>query len=227
MNPYVFDQQIMAGAFSRDENHLPGLLEESPPYLSPCIAGVDEAGRGPLAGPVVVAAVILPPDPQISGLRDSKIVPPEQREALYQEIQETAIDVSVAVIEPILIDSLNIYAATMHGMRQAILGLQRKPETVLIDGNQKPYCGLKEMCVVKGDAKSASIMAASIIAKVVRDNIMIEAHNEYPMYGFRQHKGYGCKLHLEALKKYGPCPLHRNSFGPVRKLVEVENLLVR
>lgn len=182
------------------------------------IAGVDEAGRGPLAGPVVTAAVILPFGTRIHGLRDSKVVPLEQREALYCEIQEEALAIEIAVIEPTQIDTLNILQATLLGMRNCLQALTHKPDLAIVDGNQKPRSGFHEQTIIGGDALSASIMAASIMAKVTRDHIMIEAHELYPMYGFNEHKGYGCQKHLEALQKYGPCPLHRRSFEPVRSL---------
>ena len=160
------------------------------------LAGVDEAGRGPLAGPVVAAAVILPRAPRIIGLRDSKIIPPEQREALYCEIQESALALEVCVIDPATIDSINILEATMLAMRRCVEGLSIRPDWVLVDGNRKPGSGLREETFVKGDSLSASIMAASIIAKVTRDQIMEEAHELYPVYGFSAHKGYGSQGHF-------------------------------
>jgi ribonuclease HII len=207
LDAYQFDFKL-AARFSQDTS--------SPNPIT--IAGVDEAGRGPLAGPVVVAAVILPPEPFLYGLRDSKLIPPEQREALYCEIQETAIALQVAVIDPSIIDQMNILGATLHGMRSAIQALELKPDIVLVDGNKKPESGLVEQAIIEGDNLSASIMAASIIAKVTRDHIMLEAHTLYPSYGFDEHKGYGCEKHLDALKKYGPCPIHRRSFDPVKSL---------
>jgi ribonuclease HII len=180
------------------------------------LAGADEAGRGPLAGPVVAAAVILPPLPQIYGLRDSKIVPEEQRDALYCEIQETALAYAVVEISHADIDQINILQASLKAMRMALLQLQVKPNLVLIDGNKKAGSGFQEMAIIDGDAQSACIMAASILAKVTRDHIMREEHEKYPQYGFDEHKGYGAPSHLAALKKYGPCPIHRKSFAPVR-----------
>ncbi len=182
------------------------------------LAGLDEVGRGPLAGPVVAAAVILPPEPRIVGLRDSKIVPPEQREALYCEIQETALAVEVAVIEHTIIDSINILEASMLAMRQCAQALQIKPHLVVVDGNRKPGSGFIEQAIIKGDGLSASIMAASIIAKVTRDAIMEELHERYPVYGFDTHKGYGCEQHLEAIRQFGPCEIHRRSFEPIKSL---------
>lgn len=200
---YEFDASIVAGL--------------SLPLLS-LVAGTDEAGRGPLAGPVVAAAVILPPEPRIVGLRDSKAVPSEQREALYCEIQDIALAMEVAVIHPDVIDSINILQASLLAMRQCVHALSLKPSVVIVDGNQKPRTGFLEHCVIKGDSLSASVMAASIVAKVTRDQIMMEAHELYPVYGFNEHKGYGAQKHLEAIQKHGPCPLHRRSFDPIRSM---------
>lgn len=207
LDGYEFDQKIAAG-FSSES------LQKSV-----LIAGVDEAGRGPLAGPVVAAAVILPSAAKIIGLRDSKVVPPEQREALYCEIQEVALAMEISIIEPIQIDSINILEATLLAMRNCLQALSIKPDLVIVDGNKKPGSGLVEQAIIKGDGLSAAIAAASILAKVTRDQIMTDAHELYPMYGFDQHKGYGSEKHLEALRKFGPCPLHRMTFEPVRSLV--------
>ena len=201
---YTFDQNIAAN-YSKD-NLLSTVL----------IAGVDEVGRGPLAGPVVAAAVILPSSSEIYGLRDSKVVPLEEREALYCEIQEEALAIEVAIVEPVQIDQLNILEASLLAMRLCVQALTVKPHLVIVDGNKKPGTGLPELAIIKGDGLSASIMAASIIAKITRDQIMREAHEQYPMYGFDEHKGYSVEKHLEALRKHGPCPLHRRSFEPVR-----------
>ena len=215
---YLFDGSYRSLRRATRDPQLPGLIDSLNP-LDPTdliLAGVDEAGRGPLAGPVVAAAVVLPPDPPLFGLRDSKVVPLEQREALYCEILESALAYSVAVVENHVIDSINIFGATMEAMRQAISGLSVRPDLVLIDGNARPGSGVIERAIVKGDAQSASIMAASILAKVTRDHIMLEAHEAFPMYGFDEHKGYGCAKHIEALHRHGPCPLHRMTFEPVR-----------
>lgn len=191
------------------------LLEHTfvPPIF---IAGVDEAGRGPLAGPVVTAAVILASDTRIYGLRDSKLVPSEQREALYCEIMEDALAIEVAVIDSLEIDRVNILQATLAGMRSCLNGLSVKPRLALIDGHILPRSGFLERALIGGDNLSASIMAASIVAKVTRDHIMAEAHQIYPQYGFHEHKGYSVPQHLEALRTHGPCPLHRRSFEPVQ-----------
>jgi ribonuclease HII len=180
------------------------------------LAGTDEAGRGPLAGPVVAAAVILPREPRIYGLRDSKVVPEEQREALFYEIQEMALAYAVAEVSHEEIDRINIFQASLKAMRDALAMLSLKPDLVVVDGMHKPRSEFLEMAIVGGDAQSASIMAASILAKVTRDHIMKEEHEKYPQYGFDGHKGYGAPVHLQALLKYGPCPIHRRSFEPVR-----------
>ncbi len=164
--------------------------------------------------------MILPSESQIIGLRDSKKVPPEQREALYCEIIDVAVAYGVIAIDASEIDASDILRATMLGMRRAIGDLATKPGVVLIDGNQKPGSGLIERAVIKGDDKSAAIMAASILAKVTRDDIMTEAHKEFPMYGFDEHKGYGCEMHIEAIRKHGPCRFHRRSFEPLKSMFQ-------
>lgn len=183
------------------------------------VAGVDEAGRGPLAGPVSVAAVILPHDLFLPKLNDSKKLSAKVREELFDEIQEKAIAVGTALIDAQTIDRVNIYQATINGMYEAIFSLQPEPQEVLIDAVPLENLPMASQSIIKGDAKSASIAAASIIAKVTRDRLMDEYDKIYPEYGFAQHKGYGTAQHIEALKKYGPCPIHRRSFEPVRSLV--------
>jgi len=180
-------------------------------------AGVDEAGRGPLAGPVVVAAVILDPHQRINGLRDSKILAPERREALAVRIRERALAFSVVAIEVEDIDRLNIFHATMLGMARAIAALAPAAELALIDGNHLP----KNLCcagraIVDGDALEPAISAASILAKVARDRMMRALDARYPGYGFAQHKGYSTPEHLAALLRLGPCAEHRRSFAPVQ-----------
>ena len=182
------------------------------------VAGVDEAGRGPLAGPVVVAAVILPFGLFLPGLNDSKKVSPKKREQLYDEIMEKAGAVRVAIVDAATIDRVNIYQATMNGMYEAILSLDPKPDKVLIDAMELAKLPMPSLSIIKGDAKSASIAAASIIAKVTRDRMMMDYDAEYPQYGFAQHKGYGTAQHIAALREYGPCPIHRRSFEPVRSM---------
>ncbi len=179
-------------------------------FISVC--GVDEAGRGPLAGPVCAAAVILPLDCEIEGLNDSKKLSEKKRDALYDIIKEKAVAYSIAMVDEKTIDEINILQATFKAMREAINGLPVKPDLALIDGNQKPQSGIEERTVVKGDAKSMSIAAASILAKVTRDRFMLELDEKYPEYQFKKHKGYGTKLHYEALEKYGVSPVHRVTF---------------
>lgn len=193
------------------------MLEES----ADLIAGVDEAGRGPLAGPVVAAAVILDPMRPIDGLRDSKKLTEASRERLAAEIKERALDWSVAHATVEEIDELNILQATMLAMKRAISGLTVRPSLVLVDGNRVPRINLPVNAIIQGDDKIAAISAASIIAKTTRDHWLVELDERYPEYGFAKHKGYGTKEHLEALAKYGPLPVHRKSFGPVKQAIEL------
>lgn len=176
------------------------------------ICGVDEAGRGPLAGPVCAAAVILPEHLQIPCLTDSKKLTDKKRRELYPIIQEQAIAYGIGLASELEIDEINILQATFLAMRRALNQLSVRPEIALIDGNRETDFGLPVKTVVKGDSLSANIAAASILAKVTRDNIMVELAQQYPEYGFEIHKGYGTKAHYEALRKYGPCPIHRRSF---------------
>lgn len=181
------------------------------------VAGVDEAGRGPLAGPVAVAAVILDASRPIDGLNDSKQLSEAKREALFPLIQQRALAWRVVFVEPDEIDRLNILQATLEGMRRAIMALQPFPELVRIDGNRAPK-GLNCMAetLVGGDAIEPAIMAASILAKVSRDRLMVQLHATFPQYGFDVHKGYPTPAHLSALSRHGPCAHHRRSFAPVR-----------
>lgn len=181
------------------------------------IAGVDEAGRGPLAGPVVVAAVILPLNLRIKGINDSKKLSLKKRNELYKIILNEALAVNVSFIDERVIDEINIYEATKKGMLEAISGLKIKPEHVLIDAMPLRELAIAHTSIIHGDALSASIGAASIIAKVTRDEYMDKMDIKYPNYGFKHHKGYCTKEHLEALEKYGPCEIHRKSFAPVKK----------
>ena len=178
-----------------------------------CICGVDEAGRGPLAGPVCAAAVILPAGAVIAGLDDSKKLTEKKRERLYDIIKETAVDYSVAYGTLEEIETVNILEATYLAMNCAIEGLNIKPDFALIDGNRVPR-GIKIPCetIVKGDSKSMSVAAASVLAKVTRDRLMLEYDKKYPEYNFKKHKGYGTKEHTELIKQYGPCEIHRLSF---------------
>lgn len=181
------------------------------------IAGVDEVGRGPLAGPVVVAAVILPLNLRIKGINDSKKLSAKKRDELYKIILNEALAVNVSFIDEKVIDEINIYEATKKGMLEAIAGLKIKPEHVLIDAMPLRELDIPHTSIIHGDALSASIGAASIIAKVTRDEYMDKMDIKYPNYGFKHHKGYCTKEHLEALDKYGPCDIHRKSFAPVKK----------
>lgn len=176
------------------------------------ICGVDEAGRGPLAGPVCAAAVILPKHLQIPGLTDSKKLTDKKRRELFPIIQEQAIAYGIGLASESEIDEINILQATFLAMRRALDQLSVRPEIALIDGNRETDFGLPVKTVVKGDSLSANIAAASVLAKVTRDNIMVELAQQYPEYGFEIHKGYGTKAHYEALRTYGPCPIHRRSF---------------
>ena len=182
------------------------------------IAGVDEAGRGPLVGSVVAAAVILDPNNPIEGLNDSKKLTEKKREKLFVEIQEKALAWSIAEATHEEIDQLNILQATFLAMRRAVAGLSIQPEKVLVDGNQVPK-GLTIACeaIVGGDATHAEISAASILAKVTRDRQMLELDQHYPQYAFAKHKGYPTPLHLQAIKKYGILPMHRKSFAPIKR----------
>ncbi|HWR43193.1 ribonuclease HII [Sporomusa sp.] len=180
------------------------------------VAGIDEAGRGPLAGPVLVAAVILPLDCYLPGLNDSKKLTAAQREKLYQEIKKAALAVNSCIVSVETIDDINIYQATVGGMYSAASGLSPIPQAVLVDAVPLPNLAVPHQAIIGGDQVSASIAAASIIAKVERDQIMNELDCEYPKYGFARHKGYGTQEHMEALIKYGPCPHHRRSFAPVK-----------
>jgi ribonuclease HII len=179
------------------------------------LAGVDEAGRGPLAGPVVAAAVVLPPGERIAGVDDSKRLLPEERERLFDVIRGRAIGVAVAVVDHVTIDRINILQATRLAMGQALAALDVEPELVLTDFVAVPGLRCPQRNLVEGDRRSASVAAASIIAKVTRDRIMEEADREYPVYGFRRHKGYATPEHRMALEQHGPCALHRRTFAGI------------
>ncbi|HSM29208.1 MAG TPA: ribonuclease HII [Woeseiaceae bacterium] len=192
-------------------------------FSTDLVAGVDEAGRGPLAGPVVAAAVILHPERPIAGLCDSKKLAVARREALETAIKGRAVCWSVAWADRAEIDALNILAATMLAMRRAILGLAIAPRGVYVDGNRLPDLRFRDgsidgLAVVGGDDRIESVSAASIIAKTARDRLMVAMHARYPHYEFARHKGYGTELHRARLQEYGPCPEHRRSFWPVRAL---------
>ncbi|MGO9612585.1 MAG: ribonuclease HII [Dissulfurispiraceae bacterium] len=199
MDLYDYDESIRKGRFK-------------------VIAGVDEAGRGPLAGPVVAAAVILSDEIRINGIRDSKKVPSKERELLFKKIVLYSRAVGIGIAEVGEIEQANILWATKLAMRKAVIDLREKPDILLIDALTLPSLGVEQLPIVKGDAKSASIAAASIIAKVVRDRIMAHFHLVYPQYGFDSHKGYGTKAHLHKISQYGPCPIHRRGFRGVMSL---------
>ncbi len=181
------------------------------------VAGVDEAGRGPLAGPVVAAAVVLPRRCRLDGLRDSKLLSERQRERVYAQLLTVAVDIGVGVVDAGVIDALNILEATRLAMAQAVRYLTPCPDYLLLDAVVLPGIAAEQRAVIKGDRLCRSIAAASIVAKVLRDRLMVRAHVRYPQYGFLAHKGYGTAEHLRQLQRYGPCDLHRRSFAPVRE----------
>jgi len=184
------------------------------------VAGVDEAGRGPLAGPVCAAAVILDPQRSIEGLDDSKRLTAKRRETLFPLIQQNAAAWSIAWADVAEIDSLNILHATMLAMQRAVAGLQTQPQRVLIDGNRCPELPMPAQAIIGGDALEPAISAASILAKVARDELMTKMDSQHPGYGFAQHSGYGTVQHRAALTALGPCEIHRRSFAPVRQCFE-------
>ena len=179
------------------------------------IAGIDEAGRGPLAGPVVAAAVVFSKSIKIEGLRDSKKVPEKEREILYSEVLRFSEDVGVGIVGHEEIDRLNILRATRLAMQYAVEDLSKPPDILVIDALSLPSIPIRQVSIIKGESISASIAAASIVAKFVRDKIMIEYHRQYPQYNFEKHKGYSTKEHLDMIRLYGPCPIHRKSFQRV------------
>lgn len=211
----------------RSRKSLPPLPPEQAclPWHAPgLIAGVDEAGRGPLAGPVVAAAVILDDLNPIEGLNDSKKLTAARREALYDEIRAKALCCSIAEASVEEIDRLNILQATLLAMRRAVLGLRLKPVLVLVDGNQLPVLDVQAEAIVKGDALVQAISAASILAKVTRDRWCERLHEQYPEYGFDGHKGYGTAAHLAALRLHGACHEHRRTFAPVAHVVSIARM---
>lgn len=192
---------------------LEGMLEYEKKYQAAAfVCGVDEAGRGPLAGPVVAGAVILPKDLKILYLNDSKKLTEKRREELYLEIQEKAFSWNVGIVGPDVIDQINILQATYEAMRQAVGGLSVKPDVLLNDAVVIPGLSMHQEKIIHGDAKSLSIAAASVMAKVTRDHMMMEYDKLFPEYGFVKNKGYGTAVHIQALREYGPCPIHRRTF---------------
>lgn len=199
--------------YQKELERLDKMLSFEKQYSSyQAICGIDEAGRGPLAGPVVAGAVILPKDFKILYLNDSKQLSKRQREELYQEIMDKAVSVGVGVVSHKRIDQINILQATFEAMQQAIAGLSIQPDLFLNDAVTIPKVSIRQIPIVKGDAKSLSIAAASVIAKVTRDRMMVEYDRLYPKYGFAEHKGYGSQMHIEAIQQYGASPIHRKTF---------------
>ena len=184
------------------------------------IAGIDEAGRGPLAGPVVAAACIIPEGLFFEGINDSKKLTPIERARLFEEItNHPQISYGIGIVDNTIIDEINIYQATIRAMQISVQALKYVPDHLLIDGLKVPGFSIPQTAIIKGDSKSQSIAAASIIAKETRDAIMTEKHNIWPQYEFDRHKGYGTFIHLQAIKKFGPCPLHRFSFEPMKSML--------
>ena len=198
----------------------PGLFDDLPFSLDEIICGVDEAGRGPLAGPVFAAAVILDPARPISGLRDSKKLTAARRDALVPLIKQNALAWAIAECSEAEIDQLNILQATMLAMRRAVEALATVPTLALIDGNRCPVMKIQTIAIVEGDDKVDSISAASILAKTARDAALVVLHATYPQYGFDQHKGYPTAMHLARLREHGVSPVHRRSYAPVRNLLD-------
>lgn len=201
-------------ALEKERNRLEAMREFERKYGDEfsCICGIDEAGRGPLAGPVVAGAVVLPKDCEILYLNDSKKLSAKRREELFDEIREKAVSYGIGMSSPERIDEINILQATYEAMVHAVEDLGVVPDLLLNDAVTIPQLPIRQIGIIKGDAKSVSIAAASIMAKVTRDRLMVEYAELYPDYGFEKHKGYGSAAHIEALKKFGPCPIHRNSF---------------
>lgn len=203
----------------------PGLFDDLPYSPDEIICGVDEAGRGPLAGPVFAAAVILDPNQPIPGLRDSKKLTEAKRDELAPLIRTHALAWAVAQASEAEIDKINILQASMLAMRRAVEALSVVPTLALIDGNRCPVMKIQAIAIIGGDDKEEAISAASILAKTARDAALVELHAQYPEYAFDQHKGYGTALHLERLKLHGPSPVHRRSFAPVRQALMLRDLL--
>jgi ribonuclease HII len=199
-DPYAFERAARSSGYAR-------------------IAGLDEAGRGPLAGPVVAAAVVLPPDLLIPGVTDSKQVPEPERERLYDVIRGQAICYGIGVVDERTIDEVNIYQATIIAMERALQALSPQPDYLLLDAMTLPRISIPQKSLIKGDCRSHSIAAASILAKVTRDRLMCDLHKKFPQYNFERHKGYGTKEHIALIQQYGPCDAHRKSFNPVAAML--------
>ncbi len=212
-----------SGAKAASLAQQPGFSFDSPDDI---VCGVDEAGRGPLAGPVVTAAVILDPARPIDGLDDSKVLSAKKREALYEFIVERSLAFCIASASVDEIDTLNILHATMLAMRRAVQGLAITPTLAKIDGNRCPVLAVRSEAVIGGDALVPSISAASILAKVTRDRLLVDLHGAFPVYGFDAHAGYGTAQHLAALREHGPCEHHRRSFAPVREAYALHGIVM-
>lgn len=189
------------------------------------VAGIDEAGRGPLAGPVVASAVVLPPLKRIEGLRDSKKVPEKERESLFWDVACCGVAIGVGIVGPDTIDRINILQATRLAMELAVKDLSAQPDLLLIDAVKLPSLDIKQLSIIKGESRSASIAAASIIAKFVRDSIMLHYETIYPGYGFAKHKGYPTKEHIKNITSIGICPIHRKTFAKVKNMITSDFLL--
>ncbi len=211
-------RELAGEKLERELERLRQMREYEDQYPGAVVCGIDEAGRGPLAGPVVAGAVILPRGCQILYLNDSKKLSEKKRELLFDEIQKKAVSYGIGIVGPGRIDEINILQATYEAMRLAIGQLKVRPEILLNDAVTIPLIEISQVPIVKGDAKSVSIAAASILAKVTRDRMMVEYEQLFPEYGFGKHKGYGTAAHIQALKEHGPCPIHRRSF--IKKFVE-------
>jgi ribonuclease HII len=203
--------------FIKEPDHLFSFDEEVRKKY-PVSAGIDEAGRGPLAGPVVAAAVVMRPGFIIEGLRDSKKVPEKERLRLFWDIASTSVSIGIGIMEAETIDEINILRSTRRAMENAVMDLKVVPDILLIDAVKLPDIGISQESIVRGESVSASIAAASIVAKTVRDDIMTAYHKIYPQYNFKVHKGYSTKEHIECIRSYGPCPIHRKSFRKVMDL---------
>ncbi len=189
------------------------------------VAGIDEAGRGPLAGPVVAGAVVFPPGYKNGGIRDSKQLSPQQREKIYKDLKNDAISIGLGVVESHIIDKINILQASLLAMREAVMNLSLPADYLLIDGNKRIDMPVEQETIVDGDCLSISVAAASIIAKVSRDRIMEIYHRQFPQYNFLSNKGYGTREHREAIRVHGCCKIHRQSFGPVREALQADLIL--
>ena len=202
-DPWSFERSVRASGFS-------------------CIAGLDEAGRGPLAGPVVAAAVVLPHGLLIPGLTDSKQVPEEERERLFDVVRSQAVCFGVGIADERTIEEVNILQATIIAMERALQALTPYPDYLLLDAITLPRIPLPQKPIIKGDCRSHSIAAASILAKVTRDRLMLDLHERFPQYNFQKHKGYGTKEHLDLIREHGPCEAHRRTFNPVARMLNGE-----